>query len=178
VAEQIARRVRGAVRTPEVTRGVELYVTASIGVAIADGHRSAGALLHDAEAAMRRARTLGRDRVEMFHEALRRNVARRLELAVDLRRAVDDEQLHLVYQPIVDLRRGRTVGAEALVRWQHPRRGPLGPAESIDTAENTGQILNLRVDVGHHPHDVGAPPAPRTSAWTAPSTTSAPASAR
>lgn len=135
--------MRGAVRTPAVTRDVELYVTASIGVAIADGHRRAGGLLHDAEAAMRRARTLGRDRIEMLHEALRPNLAQRLELAVDLRRAIEDEQLHLVYQPIVDLRSGRTVGAEALVRWQHSYRGLLGPAEFIDIAENTGQILSL-----------------------------------
>jgi len=143
VAEQVAERVREAIRTPAVTRDVELYVTASIGVALAADDSTAGTLLHDAEAAMRRARALGRDRIEVFHESLRPNVAQRLELAVDLRRAIEDEQLHLVYQPIVDLQDGRTLGAEALVRWRHPRRGLLGPAEFIDTAENTGQILSL-----------------------------------
>ena len=97
-------------------------------------------MLRDADAAMYRAKELGKDRSERFNTALRAEVQQRMELESDLRRAVAREQLRLVYQPQVDLRSGAITGTEALLRWDHPRLGVIPPMTFIPIAERNGLI--------------------------------------
>ena len=142
-AVQIAERFAEAIRQPTVVGDARLYVTASIGIAVAGDDSTATSLLHDADTAMRRAKRLGRDRIEVFTDALRTDVGQRMTIATDLRHALDDGRLHLLYQPIVHLRSHNVVAAEALVRWTHPQRGHILPNEFIDVAEKTGLIVGL-----------------------------------
>jgi EAL domain-containing protein (putative c-di-GMP-specific phosphodiesterase class I) len=142
-AVQIAERFAEAIRQPTVVGDAHLYVTASIGIAVAGVDSSATSLLQDADSAMRRAKRLGRDRIEVFTDALRTDVGQQMTIATDLRHALDDGRLHLRYQPIVHLSSGRVAAAEALVRWTHPQRGHILPTEFIDVAEKTGLIVGL-----------------------------------
>ena len=122
----------------------ELAVTVSIGVAVSDGsHTSAQELLRDADVAMYSAKAHGKNRLEVFEAAMQEAVYERLELANELRQAVDNEEFVVYYQPIVDIQSERIVGAEALVRWNHPRHGLLLPARFINVAEETGLILPI-----------------------------------
>jgi EAL domain-containing protein (putative c-di-GMP-specific phosphodiesterase class I) len=92
---------------------------------------------------MYRAKQRGRGRVEIFDDTLRIAIERRMQTQNDLRRAIDDDQLIVHYQPIVDARSHAVIGFEALVRWEHPERGLLGPVEFIDVAEESGLIVPL-----------------------------------
>ena len=119
---------------------MEFYVSASIGLAFASGddpHATAEALVRDADTAMYQAKEAGRDAVAVFDESMRDQMSERVELEHDLRNAVALGQLHLVYQPIVRVPRGPSVGMEALVRWAHPTRGVLSPVKFIPLAEET-----------------------------------------
>ena len=89
------------------------------------------------------AKNNGKGRFEIFRPAMHEEAVRRLELTADLRRGIQDGQIDLFYQPIIDIRSGKAVGAEALVRWQHPTHGLLAPAEFIPIAESTGLIVAL-----------------------------------
>ncbi|GIU83836.1 MAG: bifunctional diguanylate cyclase/phosphodiesterase [Acidimicrobiales bacterium] len=126
-----------------------LRVTASIGVATAVDPTSTHpeALLRDADAAMYRAKDLGRARIERFDDELRRKTLRRTKLADDLRSAVERGEIVPYYQPIVDIRSGEITGVEALARWQHPTRGLLTPGEFMEVAEETGLIVGLGVSI-------------------------------
>ena len=122
----------------------DVAVTVSVGVALAAGHESdADLLLRDADVAMYRAKHRGRGRFEVFDEAMRHDAIDRLSMENDLRRAIRHGQLRLFYQPIVHIDTGRIAGFEALVRWQHPVRGLLSPADFIPPAEDTGLIIPL-----------------------------------
>jgi EAL domain-containing protein (putative c-di-GMP-specific phosphodiesterase class I) len=99
---------------------------------------------------MYRAKERGRGRFELFDEDLRHRALTRLRLESDLRRALDHEELVLHYQPVVDMRTGATVAFEALVRWRHPERGMVGPAEFIGVAEASGLIVPMTEWVLHH----------------------------
>jgi EAL domain-containing protein (putative c-di-GMP-specific phosphodiesterase class I) len=116
-----------------------------VGIAFADGSNTLapGDLLRDADVAMYKAKQRGRGRVEIFDDALRIAVERRLETTDDLRRGIEAGQLRVYYQPIVDTGIGRIIGFEALVRWQHPTRGLLGAQEFIDVAEESGLVIPL-----------------------------------
>jgi len=122
----------------------ELSVSVSIGVALSDGsHTSAQELLRDADVAMYSAKAHGKDRLEVFEPAMQAAVYERLELANELRKAVDNEEFVVHYQPIIDIATERIVGTEALVRWNHPRQGLLHPGWFIQVAEETGLILPI-----------------------------------
>jgi diguanylate cyclase (GGDEF)-like protein/PAS domain S-box-containing protein len=140
----IADRVAAAFAQPFSIDGVEHFVTASTGVAVArpSDRRgvSAELLIRDADAAMYRAKEGGRARCVLFDAAMRANAMRRLEIERELRHALDRKELALHYQPVVNLRSGEISGLEALVRWQHPERGLLDPAEFVSIAEDSGLI--------------------------------------
>jgi len=119
-------------------------VTASIGIALARGRLDRPEiLLRDADAAMYRAKDRGRARIEVFDRVLRSRVVVRLETERALRRALDRDQLRVLFQPVVQLSDERRVAVEALLRWRHPARGLIGPEEFIDVAEETGLIVPI-----------------------------------
>ncbi len=143
-AVAIADRVAAAFAQPFSIEGVDHFVTASIGVAVARPADQRGAtaelLIRNADAAMYRAKEGGRARCVLFDAAMRANAMRRLEVERELRHALDRDELALHYQPVVSLRSGEISGLEALVRWQHPDRGLLDPAEFVPIAEDSGLI--------------------------------------
>jgi len=140
----IADRVAAAFAHPFSIDGVDHFVTASIGVAVAgtgEGRAVNGELLiRDADAAMYRAKEGGRSRCVLFDAEMRAGAMRRLEVERELRHALERDELALYYQPVVDLRNGEINGLEALVRWRHPDRGLLDPPEFVSVAEDSGLI--------------------------------------
>jgi diguanylate cyclase (GGDEF)-like protein/PAS domain S-box-containing protein len=143
-ASGIASRVVGAFDKPFHVHGADLSLTASVGVAVGSlAGPAPELLLRDADVAMYRAKDSGRDRYEVFDETMLADASERLSVEKDLRQAIVDGQLRLYYQPIVHIDTGAIAGFEALVRWEHPVRGLLGPVEFIPTAEQTGLIVPL-----------------------------------
>lgn len=142
-AQQLGEDVLATLTAPFPLLGRSVTVTVSAGVAAGRGGSSAEALLRDADSAMYRAKELGRDRVVAFDADLARAVARRLDTEAGLRVARQRGELALHHQPVVDVATGRAVGTEALLRWQHPERGLLGPDEFISVAEETGLIVGI-----------------------------------
>ena len=140
-----AERVRTALARPFRLPGHQVSVGASTGVVLwaAGGGANAEDLLRDADVAMYRAKGAGKGRAVVFQPAMRLDLQARSQLERDLRTALDTGQLVTHYQPIVDVRAGRVVAAEALLRWQHPERGPVSPAEFIPVAEETGMVSEL-----------------------------------
>ena len=119
-------------------------LTSSIGVAVYDGsEENAQDLLREAETAMNRAKRSGSDRVEIFKPEMRADRDQRIAIESELRRAIEQRQLDIAYQPIIALSTEELVGFEALVRWEHPRLGTLAPAEFIPVAEETDLIVRL-----------------------------------
>jgi diguanylate cyclase (GGDEF)-like protein len=143
-AVAIAERLAGAISAaPFQLASGEHHVTASVGVAVdATGSADADVLIRDADAAMYRAKNAGRGRVEVFDEQLRRRMVDRIGLERDLRRALDRDELFVVFQPIVSFVDARP-RVEALVRWRHPERGVVPPLDFIGVAEETGLIHEL-----------------------------------
>ncbi len=139
----VADRVARAIAAPLPLRAGETVVTASIGIAHGEPGIDAEAMLRDSDAAMYRAKERGRSRIEIFDSAMRHRMLERLETERSLRAAMQNGELRLHYQPIVCLDDGRVVAAEALLRWYHPERGMVGPAEFIPVAEESGLILPL-----------------------------------
>lgn len=140
----IAERVANSILEPVVIDGRELFITTSVGIAIARNPEvTAEELIRDADAAMYRAKGAGRGRCELFDEEMRLAVVARLEGESDLRRAIDRGELDVYYQPQVDLTSGALAGVEALLRWHHPERGMISPAEFIPLAEETGLIIDI-----------------------------------
>ena len=142
-AAEIARRVQEVFSSPFPLDRGEVWVTASTGVALAVGGGDPDLLLREANAARERARGRGRGRVEVFDDAMRAAAPWHQATEHELRDAIRLEQLRLEYQPIVALAAGEVVGAEALVRWDHPSRGLLRPADFIPLAEESGLIEDL-----------------------------------
>ena len=121
-----------------------LSISVSVGVAVSDGsHTSAEELLRDADVAMYSAKAHGKDRLEVFEPAMQAAVYERLELANELRRAVERDEFVVFYQPIIEIKTQRIVGTEALVRWDHPREGLKLPGWFIQVAEETGLIIPI-----------------------------------
>jgi len=136
-----AQRLVDALGTPYMIGAAPVHSTASIGVVLGDGGSAdAEALLQDASLAMREAKRGGGGRHCVFAPQMRERAWRRANLEGDLRLALQEGQLFVVYQPITDLADGSAAGVEALVRWQHPLRGVVSPIEFIEIAEETGLI--------------------------------------
>jgi EAL domain-containing protein (putative c-di-GMP-specific phosphodiesterase class I) len=129
--------------------GEHRYVSASVGMSFAAPGSDAQALLRDADAAMYRAKEMGKGRCEIFDESMRRDALERLELESGLREALELGELRLVYQPLVELADGRVTGVEALLRWDHPVHGVVGPLRFIPIAERTGLIIPIGAWVLH-----------------------------
>jgi diguanylate cyclase (GGDEF)-like protein/PAS domain S-box-containing protein len=143
-AEGVAERLLEILREPFIVEGRELRVGGSIGIALYEGDAaSTDDLLRDADAAMYCAKSRGRNRYELFEPSMHTQAVELFELNTDLQRGLDEGQFVVHYQPILDLAAQELEGVEALVRWQHPERGLLAPAEFIPVAEQTGLIVSL-----------------------------------
>ena len=140
-----AERVRRALRTPMKISGKEIVLTASIGIVVFDGAQAtAQDLLREGEIAMLRAKRGGADRIEIFNPATRGSEEEnRLPLESDLRRAIERQQIAVLYQPITRLASNQLAGFEALLRWDHPTKGRLGADDFVPMAEETGLITEL-----------------------------------
>jgi len=143
-ARAVAARLVDAISKPVLLAEGEVFVTASVGIAMAGVDLDTPeTLLRNADAAMYRAKESGRDRTECFETAEHTQAVRHFRTANDLRRALDRDELHLHYQPIVRLEDANVTGFEALIRWEHPERGLVGPGEFIDLAEETGLVVPI-----------------------------------
>jgi diguanylate cyclase (GGDEF)-like protein len=148
----VGQRLLARLAEPIEIEGTPLIVTGSLGLAFCDARAdvTADELLRDADAAMYRAKRNGRSLLVQFTPNMRMASLERLRLEADLQAALANDEIVVHYQPVVDLRSGVIRGFEALVRWQHPTRGLLQPAEFIPMAEETGAI----VEIGGHVLDV------------------------
>jgi diguanylate cyclase (GGDEF)-like protein len=144
-AARAAQRILNALEAPFQLASREVYVTVSIG--IATGTADADTLLRDADLAMYRAKSEGKGRYAVYEPALHTAIVERLELEVDLRRAIERGELELAYQPIFSLRSGAVESLEALARWRHPTRGMIPPDRFIPLAEESGDIHALGAGV-------------------------------
>jgi len=142
-AMEVAERIAMALKEPIMLGGKEAFLSASMGIALGVPSEPEGELLRNADVALYIAKERGKGRCEVFEPSMRAAVLDRLQLEADLRRAVTAAEFVLFYQPIVDLQSGQIVGAEALLRWRHPQRGVLAPAEFIPLAEETGLIVPI-----------------------------------
>jgi diguanylate cyclase (GGDEF)-like protein len=141
---EIAQKILEAVRKPLMLGSHEVNITASIGIAIyaADGE-DAVALLKNADTAMYHAKEQGRNNYQFFTPALHIKTVEQLEMESSLHHAQEREEFIVYYQPLVDIKTGRIVSSEALLRWQHPERGLINPAEFISMTERTGLIVPI-----------------------------------
>jgi diguanylate cyclase (GGDEF)-like protein/PAS domain S-box-containing protein len=142
-AAVVAERVHESLDRPVELDGEELYVHASIGIAAGTAELTAEDLIRNADLAMSAAKTLGKGRTAIFEESMHSAARKRLQLSVDLRRAVHDRELRVAYQPLVRLSDGHLLGAEALLRWNHPTLGDIPPLEFIPLAEENGLIIPI-----------------------------------
>ncbi len=141
---EVAEHIRRSLRAPFNFGDQDLTLTASIGVTIFDnGPANAAEVMRNAELAMYYAKRLGGDRIEAYRASARSIAAYSEANEKDLERAMNEGELQVYYQPIYDIGSGRIVGAEALMRWNHPEKGLIAPAEFIPLAERSGQIEKL-----------------------------------
>jgi len=146
-----AETLRRALRAPITFNDREIFLTASMGIALSDGqpHRTEE-VLKDAELAMYHAKRIGGDRMEVFKPSMRARKTDRLTLESDLRRALEREEITILYQPIVRLDDRSVAGFEALARWDHPKMGRMSPSDFIAIAEEIGLIVDLGLFVLEH----------------------------
>jgi diguanylate cyclase (GGDEF)-like protein len=142
-ASVLAERLRDLFSEPFLVGGERFFVSASLGVALGGPGASTEALLRDADAAMYHAKVQGRGRVKLFDDEIRARAEWRRETQNSLHRSLEEGRFRLEYQPIVSLDAGWVIGAEALLRWDHPDRGEVSPVEFIPVAEETGLIVPI-----------------------------------
>ena len=144
-ARAIADRLQVQIRRPLQLAGREIRISASIGIVLSHGdqYKCAFEVLRDAEIALHQAKTLGRARSVSFDTEMRNDALNRMDLEIDLRRALEEDELVLFYQPKIDIQSGALAGFEALLRWRHPRLGLVAPLKFIPIAEETGLIIPI-----------------------------------
>ena len=143
-ASAMARRIQDRLSSPFNLSGHEVFTTTSIGIALSStGYDHPENMLRDADTAMYRAKAQGKACYEVFDKGMHTHAVYILQMENDLRRALDREEFRVVYQPIVALDNGQLAGFEALIRWQHPERGFVNPADFIPLAEDTGLIVPI-----------------------------------
>ncbi len=143
-AVRVAQRIQDELSEPFVLDKNSAFATASIGIALSSsGYDRPEDILRDADIAMYRAKENGKARYELFDHGMHARAVSRLQLESDLRQAIENKEFCVYYQPIVSLETGRLAGFEALVRWNHPRRGLVSPADFIPVAEETGLIVPI-----------------------------------
>ncbi|MGB8990370.1 MAG: EAL domain-containing protein [Candidatus Sulfotelmatobacter sp.] len=143
-AMRVAQRILLTVAKPLLIEGREIHPSASVGIAIsAITHDRAEDLLQDADVAMRRAKSLGGSRCEVFDEAMHNRAVNRMKLEAELRQAIAQDQFRVHFQPIVQLASREIIGFEAFLRWQHPDEGLISPHHFIAAAEDSGLLYAL-----------------------------------
>ena len=142
-AIRIAERIAEALSHPFILRDREHFVSASVGIAISEGQEPPEALIRDADAALYRAKERGHGVYEIFDEIMRSRVIEHMQIENDLQRAIQREELELHYQPVIKLGDGSIVALEALLRWNHPDRGLIGPIGFIPVAEESRLIVPI-----------------------------------
>src|ERR1043166_4302271 len=143
-AVRVAQRIQDELTQPFVLDKNSAFASSSIGIALSStGYDRPEDILRDADTAMYRAKENGKARYEVFDHGMHARAVSRLQLESDLRQAVEQKEFCVYYQPIVSLQTGRLAGFEALVRWNHPRRGLVSPADFIPVAEETGLIVPI-----------------------------------
>jgi diguanylate cyclase (GGDEF)-like protein/PAS domain S-box-containing protein len=141
---QFAETLRRTLRAPITFNDREIFLTASIGFALGDGQpQRTEEVLKDAELAMYHAKRIGGDSIEVFKPAMRARKTDRLTLESELRRALEREEITILYQPVIRLEDRSVAGFEALARWDHPKMGRMSPSEFINIAEEIGLIVDL-----------------------------------
>ena len=143
-AQMVADRMLESLALPFVMEGRQVFLGASLGTVVtSDSDASPVDLLRDADVAMYAAKAEGKNRCKVFEPGMRHAVLHRMTMEGDLRNVITQRQLALFYQPIVDLATGNIVSVEALVRWRHPQRGLVSPAQFVPLAEETGLITDI-----------------------------------
>ncbi len=147
-AARAAMRILDELRLPFRLCGQEVFASGSIGIALGPGaYHSSVEIIRDADTAMYRAKAKGGGRCEIFDAAMHSRAVERMQLEMDLRRAVDRDEFRVVYHPVISLTTGELHGFEALVRWQHPTRGLVMPADFVGVAEETRLIVPIGASV-------------------------------
>src|SRR5262249_20719499 len=142
--QTIATRLIATICSPYSIANQTIIIGASIGIAVMDAHvGSAADVMRHADLALYRAKNEGRNRACVYDTEMDADLLKRKHLEADLRRAIESEDLRVVYQPIVNNSGEKLVGVEALCRWSHPARGEISPAEFIPVAEHSGLIIAL-----------------------------------
>jgi len=143
-AAELAQRIIDGLKEPVLLDNRQLFISASIGISVFPNDAlNAEQLLRNADSALFKAKSDGREGYALYTEELTAHAQQRVELAGELRRAIELEELRVFYQPVHDLHSGRMLGVEALVRWQHPERGLVSPGEFIPIAEQSGLIGDI-----------------------------------
>lgn len=143
-AAALAQRIIDGLKEPFQIDGHQLFVNISVGISLFPGDAlSAAQLLRNSDSALFKAKSAGRNGYALYTEELTAHAQQRVETAFELRRALEQQELRVYYQPVHDLNTSRLIGVEALVRWEHPQRGLVSPAEFIPIAERTGLIAEI-----------------------------------